>query len=96
MSINTIENETLDYLFCDLCRAGDCIYKFATFKQYHGWYCRDCYELTDEDGDEENDDNYIITFRMLKVMMETSTPSFNTTYYKMKIICEVIKSRIQN
>lgn len=94
MSINVIENEypENEYLFCDLCRGGDCSYKFSKFKHYKGWYCRNCYELKNEDDDEYDDANFIIVLHMLKTYIYVSNPSFNKTYYNMKQICKEIKN----
>ena len=96
MSINIIESNypEEEYLFCDLCRNGDCSYKFQKFNQYKGWYCRNCYELIDEDADEENDNNYILSMSSLKVYIHVSCPVFCRTYYNMKQICKEIKQKL--
>lgn len=96
MSINIIETEypEVEYLFCDLCRSGDCSYKFQKFIQYEGWYCRNCYELIHEDCDDENDNNYILSIISLKVYIKVSNPVFCRTYYNMKQICKEIKQKL--
>ena len=78
--------------YCGMCRTPELIYKGAIFKQYNGWYCRSCYELIDEDADENDDENYIITIRLLRVMILTAYPcGSNKTYYNMKLVCQEIK-----
>lgn len=88
MSINIIETEYIEveYIYCDLCRGGNLSYKCANFKQYPGWYCRNCYELIDEDADEYNDDNYIITLHQLKCYIEVSNNIFCKDYYNKKTV----------
>jgi hypothetical protein len=98
MSINVIKGEypESEYLFCDLCRGGDCSYKFSKFKQYNGWYCRNCFELKNEDDDEYDDNNFKIVLRVLKISIEVSTPLFNKIYYNMKQICKEIRDEEEN
>lgn len=93
MSINIIETEdpTSDYLFCDLCRSKEHSNRCCKFKQYNGWYCLNCFELCDEDA-EENDENIIIVMRALKIFIEISSPVLRKNYYQMKLICKEINS----
>jgi hypothetical protein len=58
--------------FCDLCKSIDPSWKLQSFTQFYGVYCRDCYELTHEDADEDKDENYIISSLSLRVLHETS------------------------
>lgn len=94
MSINIkYQDEYPDSLFCDLCRCEDASYRLLAFKQYNGMYCRHCYELVDEDADEEDDNNYIITIRMLRVTVQTTNSlCLEKTYYYMKQVCNQIRS----
>ena len=95
MSINIIDsNNDVEFIYCDLCRNGDLLYKCGQFKQYVGWYCRNCYELTDEDDDEYNDMNYVLVMRMLKTYIDVSTPTFCKEYHNMKTLCADIKKKI--
>ena len=92
MSINIIDSDsTVEYIYCDMCRYGDCLYKFAKFKQYAGWYCRDCYELIDEDAGDEDDNNFIITLNMLKTFIKVSNPHHEKVYYYKTIMCREIE-----
>lgn len=90
MSINIISNENnIEAIYCDMCRNYNCLYKCTNFKQYYGWYCRNCYELIDEDFDDDN--NFIITLNMLKTFIEVSNPNFNKNYHHQKLICNEIE-----
>lgn len=92
MSINIIPDDSkVEYIYCDMCRNGDCLYKCANFKQYNGWYCRNCYELIDEDLDENLDDNFVIKMNMLKTFIEVSNPYLGKYYYYQKLVCSEIK-----
>ena len=96
MSINIINAETseTEFIYCDLCRGLECLYKCSNFKQYNGWYCRNCYEKVDEEADEEDDNSYIITLPMLRSFICVSTDKFVPVYYNMKMICNEIKNNV--
>jgi len=85
MSINIFKGEYPedDYIFCDLCRTGNCSYKFFKFPQYVGWYCRCCWD--------EVDNKIILDMGQLKTMITYSTPTIGKTFYRLKQVCQEIK-----
>ena len=79
-----------DISYCDTCKSVEPLYKLQVFKQYHGQHCRSCYELIDEDADEEDDESYIISIELIKAMHLHSHKGRN--YYH-KLCMQIIKNR---
>ena len=72
--------------YCDTCKSVEPLYKLQSFKQFHGQHCRSCYELTDDD--ENDDESYIITIEMIKCLHEHSHKGQN--YYH-KLCMQMLK-----
>ena len=89
---NVYEGEYAESIYCDNCRMRQLIYKCAEFQQYEGWYCRSCFELIDEDADDEDDNNFIITIDLLRCYIKNSTPNLLPQYYKFRKLNEEIKN----